>query len=388
MSEKKTFMYVSSWEEHGGAPGLGQYLVNQETGELQFVEMINTEDSFNASWVDARRGKLYVNNEVPCFKEGEGASGRIFVYGLDGENGRAREEGQIVTGCPNPAYVSLDHSGRYLFEAHHSCSMGVIRHSRDEKGEIRSRRICAEADVQVYSLDEAGMAKKLVENIDHNEYEKDREAHPHCAVFSPSGKLMAVADKGTGKLYLYAFDYEKEKLTLLNSQMTDREEGAPRYVVFHPDKPYLFVNHEASYDGKCYVTSFRYGEEGGLERVCVENVLDPELPVKKGTRLEQQGFVIDPQGNYLYTLINAADVIAVMKIDQETGKLSHIRSCGVPGNRPRGLAMFPNGRFLLSMCLVGGELTVFAIGEEGRLTAVEQKYKQPGASYASFYEPQ
>lgn len=388
MKENKTFLYVSSWAEHGGAPGLGRYLADTDTGELFFQEMINTRDSFNASWVNAAGSKLYVNNEVPCFKEGMEASGRIFVYDLDRETGSASEAGQVITGCPNPAYLCLDPSGRYLFEAHHSCRMGVTRHCRDLKGEIRSLSIFAEADVQVYRMDPDGMPEKLVENIDHNQYERGLEAHPHSAVFSPSGKLLAVADKGTGKLYLYTFDYEKERLLLLSSQMTDKEGAAPRYVIFHPSRPYLFVNHEASYDGKCYVTAFRYQEDGGLERICVTNVLDPALPVKQSIRLEQQGFVIDPQGKYLYTLINAADAIAVIEIEQETGRLTHIRSCAVPGNRPRGLAMFPNGRFLLSMCLVGGELTVFEIGEGGTLRVVSQKYKQPGASYASFCEPQ
>ena len=61
MGNREVFMYVSSWNEHGGVPGLGRYTVDQERGEITFLEMISETESFNASLVDDVRGKLYVN---------------------------------------------------------------------------------------------------------------------------------------------------------------------------------------------------------------------------------------------------------------------------------------------------------------------------------------
>ena len=384
MGNREVFMYVSSWNEHGGVPGLGRYTVDQERGEITFLEMISETESCNASQVDDVRGKLYVNNEVPCFPGAPYASGRIFIYDLDPHTGRAKEAGRLVTECPNPAYLSIDSTGQYLFEAHHSLSFSMARHSRGTDGIVETSCAWPEADVQVYRLDKDGMPAELVENIDHAH---DCEAHPHSAVVSPSGRLLAVADKGTGYLYLYTFDYEKKQMILLNKMLTDREGASPRYVLFHPEKPFLFVNHEASYDGKCYVTAFRYREDGQLERICVVNALDQSLPVKTDTRLEQQGFVMDRTGTYLYTLINAADVIGVLRVDQEDGSLEVLQNLPVPGVRPRGLAIFPNGKYILSSCLVGGELTVYRIEKDGRLRVHRQGPKQPGASYMSFYQP-
>lgn len=388
MGGSKLFMYVSSWAEHGGVPGLGLYTFDQENGRIEFVEKISEKDSFNGSCVDQQKNKLYVNNEVMYFMGAPCCSGRVFVYDLDPATGKARECMKLVTGCPNPAYVEIDPTGKYLFEAHHSFPMGVAAHTRKEDGTIETTVTYAEADLQVYSLGEEGIPETLIENVNHGDTAKKVEAHPHCAVFSPSGRVIAVADKGNGHLYLYTFDYEKKCLKLLGKTLTDTEEASPRYVVFHPTKPFLFVNHEASYDGKCYVTAFRYDEDGAVERICVENVLDQSLPVKKTTRLEQQGFVISPDGKYLYTLINAADVIGVMEINQESGELSMIQNIEIPGNRPRGLAISPNGKYILSTCLVGGELTSYRIQDNGKLEVACEGPAQPGASYISFYQPE
>lgn len=388
MDKNLVFMYVSSWAEHGGVPGLGQYTFDQQNGEIRFVRQISNKESFNGSYIDSRKNKLYVNNEVMHFMGAPCSSGRIFIYDLDPVSGEAKENMRLVTECPNPAYVTVDPTGMYLFEAHHSFPMGVAVHRRSADGTIETEVTYAEADLQVYSLNEAGNPVRLVENVNHGDGIGKTEAHPHCAVFSPSGKLIAVADKGNGFLYLYSFDYNQKRLRLLSRTLTDTGNASPRYVVFHPEKPYLFVNHEASYDGKCYVTAFRYEEDGNVEKICIENALDQSLPVKKTTRLEQQGFVIDPEGRYLYTLINAADVIAVMAIDQESGALTRIQNLAVPGNRPRGLAISPNGRYIVSACLVGGELTSYEIAKDGTLSAACQGPVQPGASYISFYCPE
>ncbi|MBU9727733.1 lactonase family protein [Diplocloster modestus] len=385
MKENEVFMYVSSWAEHGGAPGLGLYVLNQEDGTIRFLEMIDERHSFNCAYVNQEKNKLYVNNEVLHFSGEPRLSGRIFVYDLDRKSGKARECMRVITGCPNPAYVNVNAAGTYLFEAHHSFPAAVVSYERNEKGRPKARMNYTEASIQVYRLNKEGLPGQLVENVNHADLAHGREAHPHCAVFSPSGKLMAVADKGDGYLYLYRFDARKRRLTLLSRTLTDREGASPRYVVFHPSKPYLFVNHEASYDGKCYVTAFSYRKDATVERICVENALDQSLPVKSGTRLEQQGFVIDQEGRYLYTLMNAADVIGVMEINQESGRLRLIQSMPMYGTRARGLAISPNGKFLLSAALVGGELASYEIGGDGTLRLACKGPAQPGAAYLTFY---
>ncbi len=387
MEKDQLYMYVSCWDEHGGAPGLSLYTFDQGTGEIAFVKDINKEESFNCSYVDKKNNKLYVNNEVVEFQDAPCQSGRIFIYDLDPETGDAVERMRFATECPNPAYVNIDPTGRYLFEAHHSLPMPmpVVKHVRKEDGTFDRIYTYPEKCVQVYKLNEEGLPEKMVECIDHGSTTQWVESNPHSAVFSPSGKLIAVADKGSGYLYLYTFDYETERLKLLSKTLTDVEGAHPRYVAFHPTKPYVFVNHEASLDGKCNVSAFRYDEAGNVEKINMVNVLIDDLPRKPGIRLEQQGFVIEPEGKYLYTLINSADAVGVLSIDEETGALSAVEDVPMTGKWARGLAVSPNGKYILTTCLDTGEICSYEIQEDGTLKLTQMHPGQLGAAYISFY---
>ncbi len=383
------YMYLSCWNVWKGGPGLALYTFDQETGELVFRKRINEENSFGCSCVDVKRKKLYVNNEITDFRNAPCQSGRIFVYDLDPETGDARERMRFTTECPNPAYVSLDPSGHYLFEAHHSLPepLPIVRHVREEDGSIKRTYTYQEKCVMVYALDAEGDPEGIVDFVDHGDPEKWVESNPHSAVFSPSGKLIAVADKGTGYLYLYTFDEQKERLKLLSQTRTDVAGAHPRYVVFHPTKPYLYVNHEASLDGKCNVSAFRYEEDGAVQKINMVNALVRELPQDPDTRLEQQGLAMDPDGKYLYTVINSADVIGVMAIDQKSGALTAVDAVPVPGSWPRGVAVSPNGKYVLAACLGTGEIHVYAKGEDGGLQLVYTDPGMPGAAYLTFYQP-
>ena len=169
--------------------------------------------------------------------------------------------------------------------------------------------------------------------------------------------------------------------------MTDVEGAHPRYALFHPAEPYLFVNHEASLDGGCYVSAFRYRENGLLERTDRINALNlchPEL-IHAPIRLEQQGFVINPAKRCLYTLINSANVLAVLRFDRN-GKLFRIQNVPVEGIWPRGLTITPNGRYVLATCLDSGEIIRYQTEEDGTLRTGSVIGKQKGASWITFYQ--
>ncbi|MDO4284391.1 MAG: beta-propeller fold lactonase family protein [Eubacteriales bacterium] len=383
---REHYMYVSSWKEHGGTPGLSVYRFDEETGEIVFLKQLDQKDSVNCSCVVAGVNRMYLCNEVVQTGREAPSGGRIFVYELNPANGDARRSAAVFTECPNPAYVELDPTGQYLVAAHHSITKRTIRHRRATDGMIESVVENAEADVQLWHLNEEGIPDCLLDNIDHAaQLGETGEAHPHCCVFSPSGELIAVADKGTGMLRMYTIDRKRHRLRLLDQALTDREGAHPRYVVFHPDKPFLFVNHEASCDGKMYVSSFRYEANGRLVKIATEDALEPGHAADPDRRLEQQGFAITPDGKYLYTLLNAVDQIGVLAVDGENGSLRRIANVPVKGIWPRGMGISPNGKFLITTCLVSGEIIPWRIGEDGLLTQAGEGAVQKGASYLSFF---
>ena len=98
----------------------------------------------------------------------------------------------------------------------------------------------------------------------------------------------------------------------MSRTMSDEPLSESRYCVFHPTKPYLFVNHEHSGNGKMMVSAFHYNEDGELELINKVDCLPKDTSAKCG-----QGFCISKDGKYLYNLLNGYDAVAVYKVGED-----------------------------------------------------------------------
>ncbi len=99
------YTYASSWKEHGGRPGLVQYALDLEKGQLTPLNTITERDSMNCSYVDQEKGMLYVCNEDIRVRGADAMSGQIVGYRLDPQSGAAEEAFRKVTYCPNAVAV-------------------------------------------------------------------------------------------------------------------------------------------------------------------------------------------------------------------------------------------------------------------------------------------
>ena len=63
-----------------------------------------------------------------------------------------------------------------------------------------------------------------------------------------------------------------------------------------------------------------------------------------------------------------------------------IQHIAVEGTHPRICALSPDGRFLITTCL-GGEIAVYRVGEDGRLTKTEHSAHLRGSAYITFFDP-
>lgn len=394
---KPCYLYCSLWKEHGGAPGLGRISFDPSQGTLGKAEKLNDSISFNCSKVYPDRRLIYISNEIDEQPDSEHRTGRVYGYEIEEETGDLRELFHRDTGCPNPSYLTLDPTGRYMVVAHHSTSDHVTRLVCREDGGYEPVSYWNDSAVELFRVKEDGSLGELVDVVRHvpdrpvwDRFGRPGNCHPHCAVFSPDGTWCAVCDKGDGYVYLYRIDYEKEKLVLGGKYLTDTDTSAPRYCVFHPTLPYLYINHEHADQGNLNISVFRYQKEGSLERVQVLSVLSGEgIPEEqKKQHYEQQGFCMHPSGQYVYTVIHGYQVnsIGVCRVDPQTGQLTLLENAPIEGEWPRGVVLSPDGRYLLSSCLASGDIAVYEIGADGRLTANGSHAVLKGCSYMSFYE--
>lgn len=381
------YLYMSLWGEHGGAPGMALFFFDRKSGKISLIRKLDDSHSFGPSVIDHERNILYVCNETDLESELGYDSGRIYGFHIDSDTGNLRELFVQETYCPFPDYIGFSLDKKYMIVPHHSCARSITTIEQDANGKYIPVVRYMDSAVELFTMNTDGSMNTLadVRKTPFHGKMKDYQdqvtiPHPHCAVCSPSGNFFAVCDKGTGRLYLYAIDRHTNKLILLSETLTDEPLSEPRYCVFHPTKPYLYVNHEHSAHGHMMVSAFSYDEEGNVTFL---NKVDC-LPQGKKANCGQ-GFCISPDGRYLYNQLNGShNSIAVLEIDQNNGQIDFRQSVPVAGAKPRNCNLSPDGKFLISACL-SGEIEVYAVGANGCLTLTPHKEFMPGSAYINFY---
>ena len=380
------WMYLSLWKEHGGAPGLSLFSADAETGEVTFCRKLEDSVSFGCSFVDQRRNILYLCNEEEKVRNVPYDTGRIYGYKISPKDGSLTELFRKETYCSNPAYIAMDASGDFLVVAHHSPSGAVATLEKNEMGKYVPKLTVRKSLLELFSVNEDGTVGEL---LDVKTHEVDQTTFPrgsflHCAVFSPSGNLFAVCDKGDGCVYLYTIDKERGEFRFLSRTPTDVHGAHPRYCVFHPTKPYFVVNHEQMKDNRMMVCSFHYTETGEVEKISAVNVLPAGCEIPPRNHFEQQGLCISADGNYVYSCLNGPNTVAALKLDSASGKLQLVQNSKIVGEWPRGLALMPGGKFIVTSCLVSGDIASYAIGADGCLQSDKSEAKLRGGAYMSF----
>lgn len=391
MVNSKIFMYVSQWAFKLGEPGLSLYTFDTETGAIEFVKKLNNELSLGCSKVDQEKKLIYLCNECDLFPEVPYNTGRVYCYAIDPESGELTLRSRKETYSPYTSYLNTSPDGKYLMVSNHSMNNFATTAEKGEDGIIRPVLHHHDSLMNLFELNEDGSIGEMVDIAKHVASENLRFSllgkpvipHPHSVMRSPSGKLYACCDKGDGHMYIYTI--ENGKLKLLSRTLTDTPFSEPRHCAFHPTKPYLFVNHEHTPGDKVTMTTFRYDEDGQLEKVAV-HYADVSAYEPKEPHRQQQGMTISPDGRFVYTQVHGYNLLLTLAVDAQTGALTQVQETPIEGTWPRSLNWSPDGKYLVCCCL-GGEITVYRIGEDGLLADTGHHGFTKGSGGVSFFDP-
>lgn len=389
--DKRIYMYVSQWAFKLGEPGLSLYTFDQETGAIAFVKKLNSNLSLGCSMVDQRRKLIYLCNECDLFPEVPYNTGRVYCFSIDAVTGDLTLLSRKETYCPFTSYLNTDPEGNYLMVSNHSMNNFSTVVERDENGVIRPVLQHHDSLMNLFRLEEDGSIGEMVDFAKHEASPDLRFSllgkpvipHPHSVMRSPSGTLYACCDKGDGHLYLYTI--ADGKLKLLSRTLTDVPGSEPRHCAFHPTKPYLFINHEHTPGDKITLTTFRYDENGNMEKAATFHAdvggYEPKEPHR-----QQQGMRLSNDGRFVYTQVHGYNLLLTLAVDEETGVLTQIQETPIEGTWPRSLNFSPDGRYLICCCLEG-QIIVYRVGVDGRLTDTGHHAFTKGAGGVSFFDP-
>lgn len=378
-----TYCYVGNREKAGKTTnplGITICRYDEAAGHLTVIENVALELNVGSLFID--RNVLYCTNERPELPYTRiGGGGQIFAFAIDSATGLLTELNHQPSFAPMPNYAVS--SGDYVVLANHATRDSHVTISeRDDSGKFRVKVLFDDSSLVLYPRRADGSIGEPLDiwkadgqgPIDGIQY----GPHLHSVVVSPSGKLFSVCDKGSDHVYL--FRVENDRLVIAGVFAADSG-YAPRYSIFHPTKPFLFANNEF----QPYLYSFRYGEEGKLEKVGCVRVLPEgvENPKSHG----QSDLRVSPDGKYLYDMFRQINMIFVYSIDQETGELTCIQSFQSEGKNLRGCAISPEGRFLLVAADESRNVLSYPINPDGTLGPAAENLTLASPANLAFYQP-
>lgn len=402
---KKTYVYVGNWSfqaKPAKGKGISIFEYEPENGDLKLIETIRPDVAAGQLYLDAERGILYSNDECGERRGEVGGGGYVLAFQIDRETGRLTLMNQKDSLSPEPSYLWLDKSGKYLTACHCSDPWHVTRIVRHPDGSFTNEVLFDDTALVLFRINEDGSLGEVCDVAitpgtggkgEHSQVNVDPVSghiqlvevisRLHAVLASPSGEMLVTCDKGMDKLYTYRIDRENGKLVYLNEWTAPEVACFPRYAAFHPDaeKKVLYVNNE----NFAQLNSFHYDDEtGALERFHKIYLLPEDPGMVEGKPVGAQDILVHPNGKALYCTLCGLNLIVVCRLD-ENGVPTPVQRIQSRGNLPRGIALSPDNRFLLSGNMVSGDITTFAVDEEGLLTDTGKTFEAISPSAVRFF---
>ena len=249
-----------------------------------------------------------------------GDSSQIGACAIDRASGRLTPLNSQPTGGDNSSTVTCDASNRYVVLSN---GPGVAVFPIMDDGSLAPR-----SDL-VLPAGEPGPYR-----------EHQHGPHPHQAAFDPTGRYVVVPDKGLDRIFVYRFDPTRGTLAPNEPPSVKCRYGAiPRHVAFHPGAPYAYVVNER--DSTVY--AYRWDAARGTLEPFQRVATTPTSFVGDNTGAE---IAIAPSGKFLYASNRGHDSIAIFALDAATGTLDAIGWEPVQGKKPRFFGPDPGWQHL------------------------------------------
>jgi len=154
-------------------------------------------------------------------------------------------------------------------------------------------------------------------------------SHPHNAVFDPSGRFIAVPDKGLDRVFVFRLDAATGKLTA----------NDPPFIAFHPLIPLAYVVNELGSS----VTTYRFDpRRGSLQPIQIV----PSIPANYTGNNTGAEIAVAPSGRVVYASNRGYDSIAIFAVDRRSGTLTPLGWAPTQAKSPRFFGLDPAARTL------------------------------------------
>ncbi len=325
----QTVVYVSN----AGGPEIHVMAMNRASGDLDLIETMaipGTDQPAPTSMpmaLSPDRRFLYAALRSEPFTAAS--------FAIDPASGRLRHLGNAPLD-DSMAYMTVDRTGRWLLCASYPGGKLTIN-PIDREGQV-------EAPPNQIVRDRPKAHCVVVDAANQ---------HVYCPVLAQDIILQLNFDAATGRV-----------TPNTPGEIATKPGAGPRHLAFHPSGRFLYLITETTATIGAYAVDPANGTLTELQFV------DMLAPGYTGG-IAAADLHVTPDGQFLYGSESRTSSLAGFRIDPAEGTLSPIGRWPTE-TTPRGFAIDPRGRFLLSVGLDSNRMTVYGIGKDGALDPVKQ----------------
>jgi 6-phosphogluconolactonase len=297
-SSGPTLVYVGSSNGQ-----ISLYTLDAALGKLGLIKSVSAGNYPSFLALDPARAHLYAVNEPDAM---------VASFSVNPSTGDLTFLNRVASGGASPAFVSVDHSGKYVMVANY------------DGGTTRIFPIASDGSLGTPTDNEAP------------------GKWSHMILADPANKFVFVLNKGSDIISQFVFDASKGTLTPNAVPTVATTAGAgPRHLAFHPNGKFAYVIDEIDDTMSAYSYDAALGQLTWLQTLST-------LPVgTDGTNNTCAEVVVAPSGSFVYGSNRGNDSIVTFSADATSGKLTYIGVTPSGGTVPRSFTLSVDGKLML-----------------------------------------
>ncbi len=324
-------------EANGG--GITSFAFDDETGQLLPVAEFGGIDDSAWLTLDAKRNRLYAICEVRGADQSAVAS-----FAIDQATGALTALNRQPTGGQTACHASLSSDGQFLLVANYNA---VVPPGAPD-GAVRA-----------FPLGPDGTLEPASASVTHKgsgpNVRRQERSHAHCAVPSPNGRFLYVADLGLDRIVVYAIGADGGLTPKPASDFAVPPGLGPRHLVFGANGKMAFLVSELV----ATVLALRVDPATGA----MTQAAAFPIPALDGGVVQSAGIVLTADDRFLFISLRVCDEILGLAVDTQTGILSQTGRWPSGGRTPRDLVLSPSGKHLLVANQDSDTITIFRIDQ-------------------------
>ncbi|WP_207720182.1 lactonase family protein [Flavobacterium undicola] len=325
---QNSYVFFGSYTPDKSAEGIYVYQLDTIKGKL--TKITSVRNISNPSYLSLSNDGQFL---YACTESKTPNAGSVSSFKFDPKNKSLIFLNSQKTNGENPAYLSIDHTGKWLIDANYTGS-----------------------SISVFPIAEDGKINPIVQHIPFTEGsinpQRQKSSHVHSVYLSPDNNYIVSPDLGADKIRIFPFyGNKKEPLDTSNVSFVKSTPGSgPRHFAFHPNKKWGYCIEEIA--GAISAYTFEKGQLNLIERIKIQSK-------KEATDFGSAEILISPDGKFLYVSNRGLENnISIYSIEKD-GSLKNVGTQSSLGNHPRNFAINPSGKFLIVANMNSGSVIVF-----------------------------